>query len=384
MSQLSKQPDSPTAEAGVSSDASPHRPDGKRGPKPPVASGVRLGAAVLATFATGLAGGFVAKALNLPMPWMTGALLVTAALGLANVPVRSLWQARTAGQFVTGTAVGTQFTQAILFKLLALLPVILAASIVSIVVGAIASLILIRITGLDRKTAFFCTMPAGVIEMANIAVRQGGDPLPIMVLQTMRVGLTVCAAPFFVTYFSEGARQAVTAAATMPWPTVALAIVGATVCGGMCALLRVPNGWFLGALVSSGTLGALGLVEGRVPDVLLVVAQTIIGTSIGTQFRHEFLTRLFRLLVAALVTVPFAVATMALIGALCAYLLAVPVPTMVLATAPAGIAEMALTGKVLGLDAPLITGFQLCRILVVTLGVVPAWHLFERLTAKRT
>ena len=33
-------------------------------------------------------------------------------------------------------------------------------------------------------------------------------------------------------------------------------------------------------------------------------------------------------------------------------------PTMVLAMAPAGIAEMVLTGKLLGLDATVITGFQ--------------------------
>ena len=339
---------------------------------------------MVATFAVGLGGGVLAKVLHLPMPYMTGALLITAGLGLAGVPVRSLYPARTAGQFVTGAAVGTQFTQAILVKLALLLPVILAASVISIVVGAVASLILIRMTGLDRKTAFFATMPAGVIEMANIGVRQGADPLPIMVLQTMRVGLTVCAAPFFVTYFAEGARQDVLAAATMPWSSVAVLAVAATVGGGLFTLARLPNGWFLGALAATAILGTFGIVEGRVPELLLIVAQVIIGTSIGTQFRHEFLTRLLRLLLAALVTVPFAVGAMALIAALCAYPLGAPIPTMVLAMAPAGIAEMALTGKVLGLDATLIAGFQMFRIIVVMLGVLPVWHLFERWTAKRS
>ena len=41
---------------------------------------------------------------------------------------------------------------------------------------------------------------------------------------------------------------------------------------------------------------------------------------------------------------------------------------MFLSLAPAGIAEMALTGKVLGLDAAVITGFQVVRILMVALG----------------
>src|SRR5207253_329687 len=61
-----------------------------------------------------------------------------------------------------------------------------------------------------------------------------------------------------------------------------------------------------------------------------------------------------------------------LVAIVYALLLTLPVPTMFLALAPAGIAEMALTAKVLGLDAALITGFQLVRILMVTLGAAAA------------
>src|SRR5215212_6821672 len=80
----------------------------------PFAAVAITGGALLATFAVGIAGGYVAKLLHFPLPYMTGSLLITAALGLAGVPVRSLWQARAAGQFVTGAAVGTTFTPAVL------------------------------------------------------------------------------------------------------------------------------------------------------------------------------------------------------------------------------------------------------------------------------
>ena len=87
------------------------------------------------------------------------------------------------------------------------------------------------------------------------------------------------------------------------------------------------------------------------PDVLLIAAQVVIGSALGAQFRPEFLTRLFRLLWASCVVVLFAAGSMALFAAAIAWLVGYPVPTMVLATAPAGIAEMVLTGKVLGLDS---------------------------------
>ena len=127
---------------------------------------------------------------------------------------------------------------------------------------------------------------------------------------------------------------------------------------------KLPNAWFLGSLFVMSALGAMGLIPGRVPEPILVIAQVIIGVSIGTQYKHEFLTRLLRLLLASLVTVPFALVMLALLAALLFAMLGLPLTTLVLALAPAGIAEMSLTGKVLGLDAALITGFQIVRIVI--------------------
>ncbi len=50
---------------------------------------------------------------------------------------------------------------------------------------------------------------------------------------------------------------------------------------------------------------------------------------------------------------------------------------MVLAMAPAGLAEMVLTGKLLGLDATLIAGFQLMRIIIVLVWCRTALILFS-------
>jgi uncharacterized membrane protein AbrB (regulator of aidB expression) len=82
------------------------------------------------------------------------------------------------------------------------------------------------------------------------------------------------------------------------------------------------------------------------------------------------------------VTVPFTLVMLALLAALYAMVLGYPVGSLILALAPAGIAEMALTGKVLGLDAALITGFQIVRI-VLAIGLA-SWvcRRFEKLVGK--
>jgi membrane AbrB-like protein len=346
---------------------------------------VRTAAALLATFAVGLAGGYAAKWLHFPLPYMTGSLLITAGLGLAGVPVRSLWHARTAGQFVAGSAIGTSFTPALMLTLVTLLPAIIVGSAISVLIGAVGAVMLMRLGHVDPRTAFLATTPGGVIEMANVAARIGADPLPIMVLQTMRVGLTVCAAPFLATFVAEnGMHHEVVQAEVMSWLTVAVLMAASFVGGLILRLFRLPNCWFIGSIVAVAIIGTLGLVHGRVPDVILVVAQVIIGVSIGTQYKHEFLTRLLRLLLSSFVTVPFALLVTGLLAAVYTAMLALPLPTMFLSLAPAGIAEMALTGKVLGLDAATITGFHMVRILIVTLGAAYSCRIFERLVSRWT
>jgi membrane AbrB-like protein len=340
-------------------------------------------ASLLATFAVGLVGGYIATLLNFPLPWMTGSLLITAALGLAGAPVRSLWQARAAGQFVTGAAVGTTFTPAILVTIVTLLPAMMVAVVCSLAISAVAALMLMRLGRLDARTAALATMPGGVIEMANVAARVGADHIPILVLQTMRVGLTVCAAPFVVTWLAEaGAGNVVLEGEAMSWLMV-LGLMAVSLAGGLVLNhFALPNSWFLGSLLTMAALGALGLIPGRVPEPILVVAQAVIGVSIGTQYKHEFLTRLLRLFLSSLVTVPFALVMTAVLAAAFSAVLGLPVTTLVLALAPAGIAEMALTGKVLGLDAALITAFQIVRIVLVITFAAWTCRLFERLVTR--
>ena len=172
-----------------------------------------------ATFAVGFAGGYVAEWLHFPLPYMTGSLLVTAALGLAGVPVRSVWHARAAGQFVTGTAIGTSFTPALLLSLLTMFRAIVRRR---------------RDLDPDRGGRRPDPDAARAVDAAHRVPcrharrrhrdgerggRVGADPLPIMVLQTMRVGLTVCVAPFLATGSPSTGAAEVVRAEVMSWLT---------------------------------------------------------------------------------------------------------------------------------------------------------------------
>lgn len=370
----------PPATAKASRDASPHRRGfdelfGVAG-EGTVRALVRL----LGVLALGAGVGWSARFVRMPLPFVLGPLVATAALGLAGFPVVGVRRLRPGAQFVIGSAIGIQFTRAVVLTLVKLLPLIVGAALLSMAVCAAASVFLILATGLDRKTAFFATAPAGAAEMANIAARYGGEPEPIMVAQTMRVVLTVMAAPFLVIHFAnDGQFHQVAQAAVMAWPGLCVLAICAAVGGFLISRTPYPNGWFMGPLMAGAVVGILGLLEGRVPDILVNISQVVIGCSLGAQFRREFVTKLFGMMLASAVSIVLVLIIMAAAAIGCAYAFTLPVAALALAFAPAGMAEMTLTGKVLGLDAALISGFHTVRIIMVMGLVVPLFKLFDRL-----
>lgn len=337
---------------------------------------------ILIALACGFVGGLVAWWVHLPLPWMLGPLFATGALALCGAPIRSIGKARPIGQVVVGASIGLQFSTTVLLKLLYLTPVIVAVTVISTGIGMIGAIILTRLTKVDRTTAFFASTPGGVVEMANQAARYNAQLEVITVVQVMRVAFIVIVAPILVFHFAEAGGAALRASAVrydMFVGVLALAVLG----GLVMRYFDLPSAWFLGPLFVAAAIASFDVVAGRAPDMLLIAAQVIMGTSLGTQFRQEFVTKLFRVLLAGLATVIFSTVAHAAIGVALAYGLHLPVATMVLALAPGGMAEMVLTAKLLDLDAIMVMGFQLLRIIMLLFWCKPAYKLFMRLTEPR-
>src|SRR5215472_13871342 len=340
-------------------------------------------ARLVAVLALGAAVGACAQQIRMPLPFVLGPLVATAILGIAGWPVVGVRRLRPGAQFVIGSAIGIQFTHAIVARLALMLPLIIGSGLMAIAVCACASAFLIAAAGLDRKTAFFATAPAGASEMANIAARYGGEPEPIMVAQTIRVIMTVMAAPFLVIHFAnDGQVHQVAQAAVLAWPALLLLVPVAAVGGFLLSRTTFPNGWFMGPLIACALAGISGLIEGRVPDLILTIAQIVTGASLGAQFRREFLTKLARMVAVSALSIVLVLAVMAAAATGLGLALHLPIAALALAVAPAGMAEMTLTGKVLGLDAALISGFHTVRIIMVMGLVVPVFRIFDRLMSR--
>src|SRR5262245_63656234 len=240
--------------------------------------------AMVGTLAAGAAGGYAARYAHLPLPWLLGALATVMALSLWGAPVKLISWGRPVGTLVVGASTGLQFTATVVAKLITLLPLIIAGAFLSTIVGAIGGLIYMRLSGVDRVSAFFATVPGGVVETLNLAPQYGGHLEPIMVAQTTRVALIVVFAPFLVISFPGGGaatQNPLLAVPVAPWlPVVAILAVS----GFIAALLsrtRSPNAWLMAPLFIAAGAGHLGLIEGRMPDVMIIAAQVVIGSALG-------------------------------------------------------------------------------------------------------
>jgi membrane AbrB-like protein len=111
---------------------------------------------------------------------------------------------------------------------------------------------------------------------------------------------------------------------------------------------------------------------------MINVAQLLLGCALGSRFNRSFLARAPRFVGAVAATVILAMALSALFAIGLARITGIHPATLVLATAPGGVAEMAVTAKVLELGVPLVTSFHVTRIVLLLLCTGPLYGWLAR------
>lgn len=345
------------------------------------------GAAILGRWAAALAGGAAAgfgmRVLHLPLPWLIGPLLAMAALRLFNAPAEPVPGGRQAGQVVIGVAVGLYFTAEVLGELLGHAAAMLLACCATLLLGALTALMLARLGGVDLKTAYFCTMPAGAAEMAVLGDRHGAAPAPIALAQSLRIAAIVLTVPPAVSGLDGGSGLTYAPSlSAVVWPLLLAMLAAAAAVSWLFARARLNNAWLLGSLATGIAIAALALPLSAVPGWLVAAAQVLLGIALGARFDRAFLVAAPRFSLAAVFCALAMVALCAGMGAGLARLLHIPAAAAILATAPGSIGEMAVTARALGIAVPIVTAFQLLRILVVVLLAGPFFVLCRRLAAR--
>lgn len=353
-------------------------------PRPAVRFGrMRAAGRVAAFLALGGVGACAAWAVRMPLPFLLGPLLVTAAAVFLGARPATIAYGRELGQVAVGLAIGLRFVPEVVARTLADLPAMVIATVLCIVATSIAAAMLAHLGRLDRRTAFFATAAAGLAEMAVIARERGAAPEPVILVHTIRVMTIVTAVPLVVSVLGHDGGIAAPRTAPLDLEGAGVLLLLAAAAVGLARLLiriRLPNAWLLVAAAVGAVAAATEHAPAAMPRGVLVAAQLVIGVWLGARIRRDLVLGLPRVSLAALTTTSFLVLA-AVAGAVAlSAATGLDFATSVLAVAPAGITEMVLTATALHLDVTAVTAFQLMRIAIVTTTIVAALTLFERLT----
>ena len=321
--------------------------------------------------------------LDTPLPWMIGPLFSTAAACMLGARLGAPVQAREAGQWAIGTALGLYFSAPVLAALLRYAPWIVLAVLFALALGMAGSWLLERMAGADRATAFFAMAVGGASEMAVQAERHGALVERVAAAHSLRIMMVVGTVPITVRWWSAhglglGHDLFVPAANRVDNLGLALLVLATSLVALALKRLRVPNAWVIGPLLAAMALTAAGIHLSRLPEWMIRAGQLMIGISLGTRFTPTFVHTAPRFLggvaactlLAMLLAGGFALALSHLAG--------IHAGTALLATSPGGIAEMSLTARVLHLGVPIVTAFHVSRMVVVVLMIGPLYRLYTR------
>ena len=333
--------------------------------------------AVAMTLCLGGLGGLLAHVLQLPLAYLLGSLVVVAVTAAAG------W--RVLGQVVTlpmrlrmgfvpviGVAIGGAFTPQVAREALGWGPSLLALAVFIPLAHAVGYAIYRR-GGLSQKTAFFGSVPGGLIESVQLGEEAGANVALLTLLQFLRLILTIIAVPLMfwaLTGQAVGSASGVRMAGADAVLSL-LDVVILLVCGVVGALgakaLRIPAGIITGPLALSALVHGVGWVEGVPPQWMINLTQVVLGTGLGARFvgidlgqiRRAGVLALINGVVALGIAYGFAMALHALVGE--------PVAAVFLAFAPGGLAEMSLIALSLQMSVIYVTVHHVARIILAVM-----------------
>ncbi len=340
---------------------------------------LRAAAPIAVALGLGALGGAGFAALNLPLPWMLGALAITTAASVGGLELRVPELLRRPMIAVLGAMLGTTFTPERLDGALSWLPSLSALPLYVILVGGLIFLYLRRCSDFDPTSAFFAASPGGLSEMIALSDQLGGDQRRVSLVHGARLLFIVSTIPFIARVFGYQPAPR-PSSLSMVFDPGDLALLAALSGAGylLAQRLRLPAAIFVGPLLGSAAAHLAGWIETEPPYLLMALAQLVLGSAVGARFSGTPLALIGRtLLLGAGATVIMLLITLAFGGALVAFT-GHPLPLLLLAFIPGGFTEMSLIALAMGVDPAFVVTHHSVRVFLVVLIALPAFAWLQR------
>lgn len=330
----------------------------------------------------GVVGGMAFSWARLPLPWMLGPMTLCTLAALLRLPVAAPAVIRPPMTVVIGVLLGASFTPSIVRQAPLWLPSIVGLLLFMIACAVCCVAFFRKIGGFDRTTAFFAGMPGGLVEMVTVGEEKGGDARLIALVHSARILLVVLTLPFIVQWFEGvklGERRS-SGISLLDTPILSdLWLIGCGVIGIIMGhVLRLPAKFLLGPMLASAIVHIVGLSDFHPPSEIVILAQLVLGMTIGCRFVGTPTREILRVLALSVGSTIILLSLTVLFATLVSRISGYGVVPLMLAYSPGGLAEMSLIALALHVEVAFVAAQHIIRVFFVMVGAGPIFALMKR------
>ena len=308
-----------------------------------------------------------------PLPFLLGALVSTMIAGMVGAPIGISAGLRLYITVMIGLMVGGVFTPDVAADAPRWIPTLIAVVIMLAFISLAGYVYCRKVLKMDRLTALFSGLPGGLTEMIILGEEHGADLRKLILTHGVRVAVVLLCVPFFLVYGLgyEALPMERSPAAVIWTPPDGLILLVTAVSGYWGGkVIRLPAYALTGPMLVSAAVHLNGALAGTRPELVTVFVQLAMGSALGSRFAGAAFRDVGRHLILSMgLAFLTLLITIAVAGAIAA-LAGLSFPTVMLAFAPGGFAEMALVALSLQIDPAFVTTHHGARLLVIVF-IVP-------------
>jgi uncharacterized protein len=324
--------------------------------------------------------------LHIPMPWMLGpffAFLIIQGMFKKQVSGHPIWMK--VALIIIGYMLGSSFTSETMTEIGHYFPIILLATVVTILFSVLMGMIVSVLSGIDIKTGIIGFIPGGLTQMMALSQEiKNVNTSMVALMQMVRVLLIIVIIPWMATFgiftvdttssFDSGI---ITENKLIPW--YHYLFIGAMVFFFIWLVkkLHFPIPHLMGTLLAVILFKLLHIEIIELPHYILIIGQLLFGTCMGIQINLEDLKLSFNkvfiyTLISCILLIFFSLGFSWVLANLNDFSFI----SAFLSLAPGGMDVMGFTAKEANANLSMVTAFQLFRIFFIILFVPPLIKFF--------
>jgi uncharacterized protein len=346
----------------------------------PPAPVLRTLAETAETLTIALLGGGAFTLLGFPAGLVSGSVLAVAAAALLGRPVQVPVPLARACYVVIGILLGAVVTPQTL-KGFAAWPVSIALVMVATLGMMLATAAYLRtVHRWDRLSALMGASPGAMTQVIALSTELGADLPAVAIVQTMRVLLLTTGIPAGLALFGLVAPAMPVARGPGGSSIAELAAVVAVSTAAAIVLwrLRFPAGLLFGAMVGSGVLHGLGLVQAALPWWVASASVLVLGALVGSRFATITFRLLLGYLGAAFGSSAVSMSVAAAFVLIVAHFFPFPIANIAVAFAPGAQDTMMVLALALHLDPVFVAAHHIARFVVTAFSIAIAARWIAR------